>query len=422
MLNARQATVNTLVDLFKNKQSLQQSIPFYKEKIHTADQALYQALVYGVLREQQSLTALRNELLKTPINDHQSVIGIILNLGIYQLLRMSLGDHGVINETVNLCHYYKANAMKGLVNAILRRVQRDRDRFKEELDNKKHLNLPKWISSVYKKEALSLAQIFYMHPPMTLRIRLPNTPDHWLSNHRIEGTVNPLHPQSVTLSTPCSVENIPGFSEGQISVQDASAQWPATLLNLKDKHHILDACAAPGGKTGHMLELSPDSSLVAIDKDAKRLEKVRDNLSRLNLKADCIATDAADIEQWWDKRKFDRILLDAPCSGSGVIHRHPDIPYLRTAKDLSEFSKVQFTLLKKLWKTLADDGFLLYTTCSILPRENQYLIEQFINMEKTAHLQNIDIPFSENTGFGSLHLPDNYGDGFFYALLKKSDA
>ncbi|SUO94564.1 16S rRNA (cytosine(967)-C(5))-methyltransferase RsmB [Suttonella ornithocola] len=416
-MNARQAALNTLYAVILEQESLNTLLAPTKAKVRSADRALYQALVYGALREYPALVSLRNRLLKSPLSAEQPQVGILLNLGIYQLLRMDLGDHGVINETVSLAAKNRVGNAKGLINAILRRVQRERENCLEKLNQYRIQNLPIWLASAYKMRANELATANLQQPPLTIRIR--DNREQWLQQHSELGYPNLLHPQAVTLHHGREVNDIPGFIEGQISVQDAAAQQAASLLAPKNGERILDACAAPGGKTGHLLELAPEAYLTALDNKAERLSRVEENLNRLQLKANLIRADASELKTWWNKQPFDAILLDAPCSGSGILRRHPDIAFLRTAADLKQLPKTQMRLLRQLWQTLKPGGRLLYTTCSILPRENQQLIEQFLLTEPQAQLSPIDVPYSEDTGHGLLRLPDAYGDGFFYALLHK---
>lgn len=416
-MNARHAALHTIADIILDHKSLANVLEPAKAKVYPADQALYQALVYGTLREYPALAKLRDNLLKEPLERKQPQVGIILCLGIYQLLRMNLGDHGVLNETVNLASKNRAQNATGLINAILRRVQRERAARSLELDHLRLLNLPSWLASAHKNRAAELATINQTQAPYTLRIA--DDREHWLETNPTLGERNPLHPQAITLHSGIDVHAIPGFDDGEVSVQDAAAQHAATLLGAKNDMRVLDACAAPGGKTGHILELAPEAQLTALDHDAQRLKRIEENLTRLQKSATLKATDAADLANWWDGTPFDRILLDAPCSGSGIIRRHPDIPYLRTPADLKQLPKTQMQLLKTLWTTLTIGGRLLYTTCSILPRENQHLIEQFRLSEPNATLIPVDVPMSEDTGNGTLHFPDHHGDGFFYALLEK---
>lgn len=417
MMNARHAALHTIADVILDGKSLSAALEPAKACLSTADQALYQALVYGTLREYPALAKLRDSLLKVPLDRKQPQVGIIMCLGIYQLLRMSLGDHGVLNETVKLAAANRAMNATSLINAVLRRVQRERGACTQQLDTYRILNLPSWLSAVYKSRVVELAAVNQQQAPFTLRIR--GSREAWLAANPELGDANPLHPQAVTLKRGMDVHAIPGFDAGEVSIQDAAAQHAASLLAAENGMRVLDACAAPGGKTGHILELAPNAQVIALDHDERRLPRIQENLDRLGVGAILKNADAAELDSWWDGTPFDRILLDAPCSCAGIIRRHPDIAFLRTPDDLKQLPKTQMRLLKHLWQTLASGGRLLYATCSILPRENQQLIEQFLLTEPTAALLPAPVPNAEDTGFGSLRLPDSYGDGFFYALLEK---
>lgn len=420
MMNAREAAARTVAKVIVNQHSLDRLLPAIREHTRATDRALYQALTYGTLREYGALSALRDSLLDAPLRANGVMAGIILNLGIYQLLRMSLGDHGVVNETVGLSDPLHFPSLRGLINAVLRRVQRTRPSMRTQLNRENHLNLPPWVLSVHRERAEALAEVFSAPPPMTLRVRAPKTPEKWIADFSGTARANPLHPQAVTLTPACPVDAVPGFGEGLVSVQDAAAQWAATLLAPQNGERILDACAAPGGKTCHLLERAPGAHLLALDRCAARLEKVRANLDRLRLAASCRVADATQVESWWDGQPFAAILLDAPCSGSGILHRHPDIAWRRTPHDLDRLARTQLRLLTGLWPTLAPGGRLLYATCSILPRENEQMIARFLDERRDARLLPIALPCSEDGGCGVTHYPDRNGDGFFYALIGKT--
>lgn len=417
-MKAREAAARTLFAVIEQRQSLNQLLPAFKNQLPDIDRALYQELVYGTLREYRSLSFLHNRLLHQPL-DKNPLPAIVLNLGIYQLLRLTLGDHGVVHETVELCKKLRCPAVSGLTNAVLRRVQRERSACLQILEENKARNIPAWLLPAYQKDGD--VDAFIMRPPMTVRVRLPQTATQWIAQHGANARLNPLHQQAVTFNQAIGVEDLPDFASGGVSVQDAMAQWAATLLQPRAGERILDACAAPGGKTGHLLELAPQCTLIALDHAADRLERVQENLKRLHLNAHCQTADAADLASWYDGHAFDAILLDAPCSGSGVIRRHPDIAWLRSDSDLKQLPKTQYRLLDTLWQTLKIGGRLLYTTCSILPRENQQLIEQFLYTHREAQLRPITLPKGLDTGHGWLHYPDADGDGFFYALLEKRE-
>lgn len=417
MMNARQAALNALHGVICEQQSL--SRIFDPAQVREADRALYHTLVYDTLRNYGALTRVRAQLLTTPLRANARVPAILLNLGIWQLLRMNLGDHGVINETVALAGHNGSARAKSLINAVLRRVQRERARWQAELDRHGGSNLPTWLARHYPAEHDQLARTAALAPPFTLRLNPSLDRSVWMA-HRDDAAANPLAPQAVTLSKALAVHSIAQFADGLLSVQDAAAQQAALLLAPQNHERLLDACAAPGGKTGHLLELAPKAELWALDHDGERITRIHDTLSRLRQRATVKTADAARVADWYDGCPFDAILLDAPCSGSGILRRHPDIAFLRTAQDLQRLPHTQQQLLQALWSVLKPGGRLLYTTCSILPAENQHNIRTFLATRPDARLLPIAPPLSRNTGFGCLHLPDAHGDGFFYALLGKS--
>lgn len=417
--NGRQTAFKAIWAVINEQQSLTTLIPEYKNQTRSADQALFQALVYGVLREFRSLYALHAPMLKKPFPpDHE--VSILLSLGAFQLLRLDLGDHGVINETVKLADKI-APYQKNLVNAILRRIQRERSASLDFLNQSAKLNLPTWLRNLYPQKQEQMAENQILPPVFTVRLNPKLNPDVWAKS--VDGELLPIK-QAVKLPQVKQLAEWTDFQDGLISVQDASAQVAGLLLAPENQERILDACSAPGGKTTHLLELAPNAEVWALDHDEIRLKRVKDNLGRLKQKALLKVADAREISDWWDKIPFDAILLDPPCSGSGVIRRHPDIPFLRTKTDLLQFPEVQFQLLKALWTTLKSGGRLLYTTCSILPQENEKLIQKFIQETADAQLgtfnpEQLKMIDGIDTGFGYLHLPSENRDGFFYSLLIK---
>lgn len=417
MMNARQAALNTLHSVIYERRSLSQL--FDPAQVREADRGLYHTLVYDTLRNYGALCRVRDQLLATPLRANAQILAILLNMGIWQLLRMNLGDHGVIHETVTLAERNGSARAKGLVNAVLRRVQRERGTWQEQLVQHIDANLPAWLAEHYPQERRELARIASLAPPFTLRLHPGLVREAWLGQ-MADAQANPLAPQAVTLAKAVNVQDIPGFADGQVSVQDAAAQQAALLLAPANHERLLDACAAPGGKTGHLLELAPQAQLLALDQDGARVPRIHDTLQRLQQHATVKTADAANLSEWYDGSPFDAVLLDAPCSGSGVLRRHPDIAFLREERDLRRLPHTQRHLLNTLWQTLKPGGRLLYTTCSILPAENQDNIRAFLARHSDAHLLPMNLAQVRDTGFGLLHLPDMHGDGFFYALLGKS--
>jgi 16S rRNA (cytosine967-C5)-methyltransferase len=276
-----------------------------------------------------------------------------------------------------------------------------------------------WIDAVkkqYTEKAGAILEAGNRHPPMTLRVNARSTsPQQYLTQlTALNIGAKLISPNALQLTSPLSVDKLPGFFEGVVSVQDAGAQYAADLLDVQEGMRVLDVCAAPGGKTAHLLE-SGNIDLIAVDKDELRLERVQENLQRLKLEATLLCGDAAEPASWWDGKQFERILADVPCSASGVVRRHPDIKWLRRPSDIEGFARQQEQILEALWPLLARGGKLLYATCSIFARENQQVIEGFISRHGDARQIGIAALDMSN---GQL-LPNDQHDGFFYALLQK---
>jgi 16S rRNA (cytosine967-C5)-methyltransferase len=343
---------------------------------------------------------------------------------------MRIPAHAVVSETVNTCKKIKMEWAKGLVNAILRRYIREADRLNLlDSDDSLKTSHPRWLLEKIKldwpaewKIVLDAAN---QRPPMYLRVNQRHqSREQYLMKimqSGITGKATPHSKHGILLDKPIDVEQLPGFNDGDVSVQELAAQLSVQLLDLQPGQRVLDACAAPGGKTGHILESEAGlNSLTAIEKDPKRAKRISDTLKRLDLNAIIKVADIIDIDHWWDKKTFDRILLDAPCSATGVIRRHPDIKILRTIEEVNNISSLQMQLLTTLWQTLSSGGLLVYVTCSILKQENSETIKLFIENTPDCVLKPIDAEWGKDTSYGRQVLPgqDNM-DGFFYACLEK---
>jgi 16S rRNA (cytosine967-C5)-methyltransferase len=313
-------------------------------------------------------------------------------------------------------------AAGGLANAVLRNFLRKRDALLAAAADSEEgrYSYPQWwidrLKTQYGERAEAILLAGNQHPPMTLRVNCRRTtPTAYLELLAAQGIVAKLiAPDAVLLELPMAVDKLPGFSDGLVSVQDAGAQYAARLLDMSAGMRVLDACAAPGGKSTHLLELA-QLDLLALDKDEQRLQRVHENLQRLQLSASLQAGDAAQPQDWWDGQMFQRILADVPCSASGVVRRHPDIKWLRRPQDIDGFAQQQLQILDALWRLLARDGKLLYATCSVFARENQQVIAEFLRKHDDARQLSLPAP---NLNEGQL-LPDDQHDGFFYALLHK---
>ncbi len=389
-----------------------------------------QNLCFGVCRHYFELTAITNYLLKKPLK--KTNIQLVLLIGLYQLKVLELPEYAVLNETVGLLKKPSLTWAKSLVNAILRRYCREKtDIHAALLTQPAYLyNYPDWLLKRLKiawpHHWEDLIKASNQHPPMSLRVNArKHTREAYLAalaTQNIPATPIPHTTHGIQLQTPIDVHALPGFKTGDVSVQDGAAQLAVSLLSLKPNLRVLDACAAPGGKTCHILEAEPNlQTCVALDIESNRLSRTKENLARLQLQATCITADAAKPDTWWDGLLFDRILLDAPCSATGVIRRHPDIKLLRTPKEVEHILKTQAILLKALWPLLAPGGIFVYATCSILPEENELQIAHFIQQEAHCNALSEAKTWGHATPHGLQILPGEHGmDGFFYSILKKS--
>ncbi len=383
----------------------------------SAGQAAVQDMCYGVLREYGTLAALRDDLLSKPLND--GLIASLLAVALRQLRTHPQAAHTIVNESVESAAAIRPWA-RGLTNAVLRSYLRQDRPDPSPADPVVVWNYPQWwidaAVRAYPEQWQDILTAGNRHPPMTLRVnaRQGEVAAYLALLQEAGIAAQQIGPRAVRLAQPVSVTRLPGFVQGRVSVQDAGAQLAAELLDVRHGQRVLDACAAPGGKTGHILERA-EVDLTALDSDALRLQRVCDNLLRLGLNAELKLGDAGNANSWWDGIPFDRILADVPCSASGVVRRHPDIKWLRRADDIDRFATQQTLILSELWRCLAVGGKLLYVTCSIFPKENQDRIHAFL--AKHANARQIPL-HGEGMTAGQL-LPNENHDGFFYALLEK---
>ena len=414
-LAAAQIVQQVLADGRNLNQVLEESLSKKSAWTHQQRAAL-QDLSYGTLRFYGQLNSILDLLLHKPLTD--SRIAYLLLVALYQLQYSRVAQHAVVDHAVRSAETLNPKIC-GLVNAILRNFLRNGPGLLEQAALKPmgRYNHPGWWIDELRRQygdevAASILEAGNGHPPMTLRVnRRRTTASGYLAQLSEQGILaKQVAPDALQLEKPVSVDRLPGFFEGLVSVQDAGAQLAARLLNAQCGMRVLDACAAPGGKAVHILELA-DVELVALDKDEKRLLRVKENLQRLGLDATLLTGDAASPASWWDGKTFERILADVPCSASGVVRRHPDIKWLRRKEDIASFAIQQAEILQSLWGILAQDGLLLYATCSIFRQENQEVIEGFL--AKNPQARQVDLPE------GQL-LPNDQHDGFFYALLQKT--
>ncbi|WP_282347084.1 16S rRNA (cytosine(967)-C(5))-methyltransferase RsmB [Pseudomonas sp. PS01301] len=430
-MNPRLAAARALAAVLNGKASLNSSLPKELDKVEARDRGLVQDLAFGTARWQPRLDALAERLLQKPFKAADADVHALLLVGLYQLLYTRVPAHAAIGETVGCADKLKKPWAKALLNAVLRRAQRESDAILAELERDPVVRTahPRWLQKSLKAfwpeqwEAICAAN--NAHPPMILRVnRRHHDRDAYLGLLAEQGVAAQacVHSRDgIVLSGACDVRGLPGFSEGWVSVQDEAAQLAAELLDLASGQRVLDACCAPGGKTCHILEAEPAlAEVVGIDLEAKRLVRVRENLQRLGLQAHLIAADGRDTSAWWDGKPFQRILLDAPCSATGVIRRHPDIKLTRQPDDIHALAVLQGQLLDAMWPTLEVGGVLLYATCSTLPTENTEVIEAFL--ARTPGARELDLATSAGIkqAHGRQLLAQEGGhDGFYYAKLIK---
>ncbi|MDE9621122.1 16S rRNA (cytosine(967)-C(5))-methyltransferase RsmB [Citrobacter portucalensis] len=424
-LNLRSMAAQAVEQVVEKGQSLSNVLPAMQQKVADKDKALLQELCFGVLRTLSQLEWMIQQLMERPMTGKQRTVHYLIMVGFYQLLHTRIPAHAALAETVEGAVVIKRPQLKGLINGVLRQFQRRQDELLAEFAQSDLRFLhPSWlvkrIKSAYPQQWEAILEANNQRPPMWLRVnRNHHTRDAWidlLTAAGLTGFPHPDYPDAVRLETPAPVHALPGFDEGWVTVQDASAQGCVNYLLPEDGEQILDLCCAPGGKTTHILEVAPQANVMAVDVDEKRLSRVYDNLKRLGMKATVKQGDGRYPQQWCGEQKFDRILLDAPCSATGVIRRHPDIKWLRRDRDIAELAQLQAEILNATWTHLKSGGTLVYATCSILPEENQQQIAAFLARTPDAVLSETGTP--EKPGRQNLPGAED-GDGFFYAKLIK---
>ncbi|WP_299261099.1 16S rRNA (cytosine(967)-C(5))-methyltransferase RsmB [uncultured Kushneria sp.] len=430
-MSVRAHAAQALAPVLNQRGALTSDVP---EGVAPRDQGLYRALCFGVCRALPQLEAIAEKLLKSPFKQRDQDVHALLLIGLYQLYHMRIPTHAAVGETAGGARELNKEWATRVINGCLRRADRERDALLSavaETPAAAHWH-PQWLltrlEQAWPDQWQDITAANNVPGPMTLRVNQRHqSRAAWLE--RLEGAglaarPCPFSDDGLMLETPCDVEQLPGFQDGDVSVQDEAAQLAAHLLldGLEARTtplRLLDACSAPGGKSAHLLECAPDNILTALDSDATRLERVRETLTRLKLSGTLVSADAT-MDDWWDGTPFDGILLDAPCSGTGVIRRHPDIKALRREEDIAELVALQGDLLDAQWQRLAPGGRLLYATCSVLPEENAEQIAAFLARTGDARALPITADWGQPGGEGRQLMPTPDGhDGFFYALLEK---
>jgi 16S rRNA (cytosine967-C5)-methyltransferase len=398
--------------------------------VEQRDRALLQELCYGVIRWYYRLQAISGQLLQRPLKKRDRDVELLILVGLYQLVYMRIPAHAAVAETVETVRSMGKPWAAGLVNGVLRRFQREQEQLLSAVDADPVARYahPQWLLQEIRRRWpdrwQEILQAANARPVMSLRVNLGRVSrqDYF---EKLGAAAVPARPikgvaSGLVLDRPLEVTGLPGFSEGQVSVQDGGAQLAAGLLDLQPGQQVLDACAAPGGKSCHILELEPAVRLTAVDQDQTRLQRVRENLQRLDLSAGVFVGDAAAPVGEWAATRYDRILLDVPCSATGVIRRHPDIKLLRRAGDIPALAELQSRILSKVWQLLKPGGILLYATCSLLPQENEQQIEHFLAGRDDARERPIEATWGHACEYGRQTLPgEDSMDGFYYAVLQR---
>lgn len=424
--NLRAIAAKVLTQVVEQGQSLSVTLPENQQTVSDKDKALLQELCFGVLRTLPILEWILKQLMSKPLTGKQRVLHYLLTVGLYQLIYTRIPPHAAVAETVSGAVMLKRPQLKGLINGVMRQFQRQQPELLERANNNSaHYLHPEWLlkrlQNNYPDKWQQIVEANNQKPPMWLRVnRLHKQGDEYLALLADEG-INAFpceeNPQSIRLESAVPVNKLPGFDRGWVTVQDLSAQNCTLLLAPENNEYILDLCAAPGGKTTHILEMAPQSNVLAVDIDEQRVKRISENLNRLNLQATIRCGDGRKPETWCTKKTlFDRILLDAPCSATGVIRRHPDIKWLRRDRDIAELVELQREIFDAIWPYLKTGGVLVYATCSILPEENQIQVARFL--EKHTDAQLVETGTSSQPGLQILPTVDG-GDGFFYAKITK---
>lgn len=427
--NPRIAAIQALSEVLDENKNLGDSKALSSLR-DSRDNALARNLAYGVLRWKSTLEWLAEELLSKPIKKREVQVQRLLLLGLQQLWHDQTASHAAVNETAECARLLGKPWAVGLVNAVLRRFQREQKYFLDKLEqSEKRYAHPDWLLKEIKKDWpeqwQGIIDANNRQAPLWMRINRQRADEKKLRDELKDAgftTNDHAHARdAICISPAAPVARIPGFEKGWLSVQDPAAQLARNLLAPQAGDRILDACAAPGGKTAHLLESCKDIELTVLDRQSQRIEQINQNLDRLGLKAETVVADATAIETWWDGEKFHKILLDAPCSATGVIRRHPEIKWLRSKAQVDTVHEIQAGLLTALWDLLEPGGILVYATCSVLKCENSQQVHQFLEKHPDAEVEVPDVEWGSASPYGHQILPGEARmDGFFYAVLRKS--
>ncbi|WP_083256840.1 16S rRNA (cytosine(967)-C(5))-methyltransferase RsmB [Glaciecola punicea] len=435
-VNKRSDASWVLFQILEHGRSASEVMPIaYGRYEKPQERAWLQEMVYGCLRNLPELQVWLRQLLNKPLKKQQKIIEHLLMLGMYQLAYSRTAEHAAVSETVDACKQMKEIALSGLVNAVLRRFQREN--IEQQVHQQAHINLglPKWLYKALvthygeSHDIAQLAKQMHTRAPLWLRV---NTQNNTLAKleAKLQGadySVERVANNTLKISNAGEILSIPGFAEGHFAIQDLAAQQAARILDTQQGDIVLDCCAAPGGKSASILEHQPRlGHLYMLDADEKRMQRVHENFERLghslrfNERLSFVVQNAAYLSENSDLPKFDRILLDAPCSATGVIRKHPDIMWLRKPNDINVLVDLQKQILASAWQTLKSGGTLVYATCSILPQENIQQIEDFLATHNDATLEPITTHKNETLSNWQILPGQDDMDGFFYAKLRKA--
>lgn len=427
--SVRLVAIRIIESILLNKGSLSTQLARKQADVKAEHVPQLKEICFGVSRYYPQLNSFALHMLDKPFQEKDFDVYAAILVALYQIEYMDTPEHAAVNEAVESAKLIGKPWAGKLVNAILRRYLReavDIMAILKDMPSVAHSH-PKWILKRFKKHwGNSFEQIVEANnarPPMCLRVNLSRvsreTQMQKLSQQGIESEEGVFSESAIYLKQAASVQSLPGFFDGDMSVQDEAAQLSASILSVKEGEKVLDACAAPGGKTGHLLE-SADIHLTAIELEPWRLSKIEENLERLGFNAELICADSGDLDTWWDNVAFDKILLDVPCSATGVIRRNPDIKVNRKPADIDELISIQKTLINNIWLTLKPGGKLLYATCSVMPEENEHQMAEFLSRTPDAKEIQLDVEWGQKVSHGIQLLPkQNSHDGFYYCLIEK---
>jgi len=430
-MNVRQLAVQALTPLLNDSSSLKYSLKKQLERCPENQRPFLQELCYGSMRYFPRLNSILSKLVAKPLRSKDSDIKALLIIGLYQLNNLRIAEHAAISETVDVCKSLNKPWATSLVNATLRNFQREKEQLAESLseDIPFKYNHPDWFVNKlmhnWPDHWIDILKANDDHPPLSIRVNSNIVSRETYANtliiENIESSPTPFSKTGLTLDKPTDITKLQGFDNGTFSVQDEAAQIAACLINPEDGENILDACSAPGGKLLHLLELAKEkqTTVQGIELEASRAERIKENFTRLGMDCPLHIADAT-TQEWWDKKPFDKILLDAPCSATGVIRRNPDIKLLRKAEDIHSIAKLQKQILENMWAMLKKGGTIVYATCSIFPQENEKIVASFIKNNDDAEHVKIAADWGYERDFGRQLFPKQKGhDGFYYAMIRK---